>query len=178
MHIIANITSLIQYIKTLKNAPRFLPLESCPCCGKASPWRHGFYPRKANRGREPSEPPNPILIQRFFCPDCGKTSSVLPECIPARRWYLWDIQQAVLLLLLMGKSLNATAKEVMPSRHTIKRWLTGLKKQFPLHKDVLCRHFAGLGRAVDYIDFWKIFFKDNLLSAAMRLCHVTGVLIP
>ena len=177
MHIIANIASLIQYIKTLKNTPGFLRLENCPCCGKASLWRHGFYPRKASRG-ESNESPNPILIQRFFCPDCKKTSSVLPECIPPRRWYLWDIQQAALLLLLAGKSLNAAAKEIMPSRHTIKRWLTRLKKQFPLHKDVLCSHFIRLDRAVDYIDFWKIFFKDNLLSAAMRLCHVTGVLIP
>jgi len=178
VHIIANILSLIQYLKTLKDEPGLLRLEKCPCCGKANPWFHGFYPRKADRGSRPGESLNPILIQRFFCPDCGRTSSVLPECIPPKRWYLWGIQHAALLLLLAGNSLNAAAKEMIPSRHTIKRWLIRLKEQLPLHKDVLCNHFIDLGRTVNYIDFWQTFFKTNLLSAAMRLCHVAGVLIP
>ena len=178
MHIIANIVSLIQYLTALKSEPEFLRLQKCPCCGKAKPRLHGCYPRKADRGSKPGESLNPISIQRFFCPDCRRTSSVLPECIPPKRWYLWDVQQAALLLLLAGKSLNAAAKEIMPSRHTVKRWLTRLKEQLHLHKDVLCNHFIELGRTVSFVGFWQEFFKNKLLSTAMRLCHAAGVHVP
>lgn len=178
MHIIAEILTLIQYLETSKNESELHRLEKCLCCGKANPRLHGRYPRKADRSSKPGESLNVILIQRFFCPHCRRTSSVLPECIPPKRWYLWDAQQEALLLLLAGKSLNATAKEIMPSRHTIKRWLTRFKEQFHLHKDVLCNHFIELGRTVNHTDFWQTFFKRNFLSTAMRLCHVAGVIIP
>lgn len=46
-----------------------------------------------------------------------------------------------LVLVLVGKSLTATAKKVIPSRHTISRWLRRLKERFRPHKDVLTRHF-------------------------------------
>ncbi len=175
MHIIAGIPSLIQYIETLKTKP--YRLEKCLCCGKANPQLHGCYPRKADRSSKPGESLNPILIQRYFCSDCRRTCSALPECIPPKRWYLWDVQQKALLLLLAGKSLSAAAKELIPSRHTIKRWLKSFKEKFHLHKDVLCSQFIELGRAINFIDFWQTFFKNNLLSTAMRLCHVAGVLI-
>lgn len=178
MHIIAGISSLIQYIETLKTEYKLYRLEKCLCCGKGNPRLHGSYPRKADRSSKPGESLNPILIQRYFCPGCRKTCSVLPECIPPKRWYLWDEQQASLLLLLAGKSLNVAAEEVMPSRHTIKRWLKGLKEQLHLHKDVLCNHFIELGRTSNFIDFWKTFLKNNLLSTAMRLFHAAGVNIP
>jgi transposase-like protein len=178
VHIIAGISSLIQYIETLKTEYKLYRLEKCLCCGKASPRLHGCYPRKADRSRKPGESLNPILIQRYLCSGCRRTCSVLPECIPPKRWYLWDVQQVALLLLLSGKSLNAAAEEIMPSRHTIKRWLTGLKEQLLLHKDVLCNHFIELGRTSNFIDFWKTFLKNNLLSTAMRLCHAAGVRIP
>lgn len=178
MRIIAEIISLIQYIDVLKNKSENYRLEACLCCGKANPRRHGFYPRKADRSNSSVASLNPILVQRYLCLDCGRTCSVLPECIPPKRWYLWDVQQKALLLLFGGKSLNATEKEIMPSRHTIKRWLNHFKEQFHLHKDVLCNHFIELGREINFINFWKEFFKNNLLSKAMRLCHVAGVSIP
>jgi transposase-like protein len=178
VHIIAGILSLIQYLEILKNEPKFYRLEKCLCCGKASPWLHGYYPRKADRSSNPGESLNPILIQRFFCPECRKTSSALPECIPPKRWYLWDVQQAALLLLLAGQSLNATAKKIMPSRYTIKRWITRFKEQFHLHRDALCNQLIKLGRTINFIEFWQEFLKNNLLSKSMCLCHVAGISIP
>ncbi len=174
--ILSDIVSLAQYVATF--SMKEFDKKRCLHCGKLGLWRHGHYPRKADRSSVSDESLNPILIQRYYCPSCCQTSSVLPECIPPKRWYLWDAQQEALLLLLVGKSLNATAKEITPSRHTIKRWLTRLKERFLLHKDVLCNYFIELGRTVNYIDFWQAFFKTHLLSAAMRLCHVAGVLIP
>jgi len=177
-HIVAGITSLIQHINVSKeDSKRYRP-ACCSSCGNLGLWRHGSYPRNPHRPHAPGQSLNPISIQRFYCPVCHKTCSVLPECIPPRRWYMWDIQQAVLLLCLSGKSLYAVAKEVAPSRPTIARWLARFKEQFRLHKDTLCNHVVELGRTIDFSDFWSTCFKQLSLGAAMRLCHVSGVHIP
>lgn len=178
MGIVAGVASLIQYAELIKNEDEMLRPDRCHYCGRSHPWRHGPYPRKADRTNTGDNSLNPILIQRYYCPDCRRTFSVLPECIPPKRWYLWDVQQATLLLLLAGKSFSTAAKELMPSRHTIKRWLTSLKEKFHLHKDVLCNQFVELGRAINFSEFWQTFFKNNLLSTAMCLCDVAGVPIP
>ena len=109
MHIVAGIVSLIQYVELIKNESGILRPKRCIFCGKLGLWLHGCYPRKADRTNSGDLLLNPILIQRFFCPDCQRTCSVLPECIPPRRWYLWDIQQVALLLLLSEESLRACA---------------------------------------------------------------------
>ena len=178
MGIVAGIASLFQYKELIKNESKILRPDRCPCCGRRCPWRYGFYPRKADRTNTGDNSLNPILIQRYYCSGCHRTFSVLPECIPPKRWYLWDVQQAALLLLLGDKSLNSSAKEIKPSRHTVKRWIERFKEQFHLHKDVLCNHFIDLGRSISHVDFWQAFFKNNLLSTAMRLCHAAGVPIP
>lgn len=177
-YIVSGILSLIQYIDFIKSKSEKLRLKQCPCCGKANPWRHGSYPRESDRINLSSESLNPIFIQRYYCPDCGKTCSVLPECIPPRRWYLWETQQTAMLLLLLGGSGNAAEQQVKPSRHTIKRWVAWLIVQFQLHKDVLCTHFPSFGLFTEAADFWIHVFNRLSLSTAMRLCHVSGVSIP
>lgn len=178
-HIVAGILSLTQYIEEQKkiNLDHLRP-NYCLHCGKSGLRLHGCYPRKADRSSNPGESLNPIFIQRYFCPNCRHTCSVLPECIPSRRWYLWDVQQAALTLLLAGKSAYAAAKEIVPSRHTISRWKDRLIEQFLFHKDVMCVHFFEFGRATDCFDFWKTCLNKILLSQAMRLCHVAEVSIP
>ena len=111
VHIVAEILSLIQHIKTFHDEPERYRLEYCLCCGKSGLWFHGCYSRKADRSGDAGKSLNPIFIQRLFCPNCRKTCSALPECIPPRRWYLWDEQQTALLLLLAGNSLSACAKK-------------------------------------------------------------------
>jgi len=176
--IVAGILSLIQYQKSLINEPdRYLP-EKCLCCGVAGLWRHGHYDRKADRQGTAEESLNPISILRFFCPHCRKTQSVLPECIPPRRWYLWEVQQVVFLLLLAGKSIYAIAQEVTPSRSTIKRWFIRLAERFHFHKDALCNRFIALGRNENLEGFWAACFQILSLSEAMRFCHVSGISIP
>ena len=102
----------------------------------------------------------------------------MPECISPKRWYLWNLQQAAIVLVLAGKSLTATAKKVTPSRHTISRWLGRLKERFRLYKDVLTRHFIDLGRTDDFAGFWLACFKKIPLSQAMCFCNAAGVDIP
>lgn len=177
-HILADILSLIQHVKLSTDEPVGYRLEHCLCCGSQHPQRYGYYPRKADRTSHKEHSLNPILIQRFFCLVCERTCSVLPECIPPRRWYLWEIQQIALVLLLAGKSLRAAAQEITPSRRTISRWFNRFKEQYRLHKDVLCNIIADLGRAAGFEDFWKGCLKEMLLAKAMRLCHVAGVPVP
>jgi hypothetical protein len=75
-------------------------------------------------------------------------------------------------------SLTATAKKVIPSRHTISRWLGRLKERFRLHKDVLTGHFIDLGRSSGFTEFWSACFKKIHLSQAMCFCNAAGVDIP
>lgn len=178
VHIFAGITSLVHYINLQKNNSDQIRLDHCLCCGKSNPWRHGGYFREADRINPSSESLNSVFIQRYYCPSCQKTCSVLPECISPRRWYLWELQQVILLLCLSGVSAYAVAKDQLPSYKTIKRWLDRFSEQFRLHKDALCTHFAVLGRASNMTEFWQMALQTISLGKAMRLCHVTGVIIP
>lgn len=177
MDILAGIMSLLQYIEQGHDGI-LERLGCCPGCGRANPWCHGCYPRKSDRINPAGESLNLIYIQRYYCPGCNKTCSVLPECIPPRRWYLWETQQEAILLFLLGNSSHAIEKKVKPSRHTIKRWVAWLMVQFKAHKDTLCTHFPSFGLFTEPTGFWKHVFSKLSLSTAMRLCHVAGVSIP
>jgi hypothetical protein len=177
-NIVPEILALNQYLKLNKEKPELLRQPHCPYCGKLGLWCHGHYDRKADRQNSGTNTFNPVPIPRFFCPHCGKTCSTLPECIPPRRWYLWDIQQIALLMLLAGKNLSAITKKITPSRHTLDRWFERLKNQLRLHKDALCQHFIDLGQTSCFTGFWATCLKKIPLSKAMYLCHVKGVTIP
>jgi transposase-like protein len=154
VHILAGILSLLQY-KDQYHANQIARLSHCLECGRAKPWYHGYYPRKSDHTHSLNESLNPIFIQRYYCPGCGKTCSELPECIPARRWYLWETQQAAILLFLLGKGARSVEKQVKPSRHTIKRWAVWLLTQFTLYKDTLCRHYPTFGLLTEPVCFWR-----------------------
>jgi hypothetical protein len=104
---------------------------------------------------------------------------IIPECIPPRRWYLWnDFQQVAIAAVLIGKSFNAIAEKIAPSRHTVSRWINWLGEQFSTHADVLRQHITDLGRFSAFEDFWPACFKKISLSKAMLLCNAAGVNIP
>ena len=178
MWILTDIPTLAQYLAKLKQESCLFDKGCCPHCGYATLWKHAWYYRKSDRINPAQCSINLIPIQRFLCPACHKTCSALPECIPPRRWYVWGVQQAALLLVLGGKSIYAAAKESIPSRHTISRWMTRSREQFTKHKITLCQHLSDWGRTTDFIDFWKSCFNRLSLAQAMRLCHVAGVAIP
>lgn len=108
--IVAGITTLKQYLNVISEDTESLRPERCIHCGLAQLQHHGHYDRKPDRRRLNQHSLNPVPILRFYCRGCNRTCSVLPECIPPHRWYLWCVQQQVLMALLSGHSLRAVAK--------------------------------------------------------------------
>jgi len=171
-NIIPEISSLVQYLLIRDDLTY---TASCANCGSKHVHKHGCYLRKADRE---SRQLNPIPIQRFKCCDCGKTCSVLPECISPKRWYLWKIQQAVLLSVLLGKSYRAIAKELAPSRRTIGRWVGRLKEQFSVYADCLKSFHSALGYFDNFKEFWQECFDLWPLSKIMLILNNAGVVVP
>lgn len=175
--ILPEIIDLLQHIKKL-NADINFYRPKCSYCGRSITWCHGCYYRKPDRGNSGAESLNPIPIPRFFCKHCRKTTSVLPECIAPRRWYMWEIQQAVFLQILLKKSLRTVSKAALISRSTCRRWRNRFKERFLLHGSILRNHYPGLGRYAEFDSFWITCLNKIRLSKTMLLCHQSGVNIP
>lgn len=178
MVILAGIRSLVQHVNQLQTQPDSYRPSRCPHCGKAGLWRHGSYQRQANRRGLAVTTDAPILIPRFLCRHCGVTCSCLPEAIPPRRWYLWEVQQLAVLLLLDSTSLNRVAQRLAPGRQTIKRWWQRLRSRFWADAAALRSRFAELGRYPHFESFWSNSLKQMPLSAAMCYLHHRGIAIP
>lgn len=180
MHILADILSLIQYLSLQKYRLDQLRPTHCPSCGIAGVWAHGNYNRKPDRPADANEAGslNPIFIQRFICPVCNKTFSVLPEVIPPQRWYLWSIQQAALLTVLAGGSVRKAAAATGTARSTVRRWSSWLKERFTVYRNTLVGYITDLGRNDGTHAFWAACFTLMPLSKAMRLCHAAGEAVP
>jgi len=99
--ILSGVLTLLQHAdQLLKDPESYRPLR-CPC-GHGRVWCHGSYTRKPCCCDPVEQGCSPVLILRFYCPDCRATCSVLPECLPPRSWYLWKVRQIILLSLLSG----------------------------------------------------------------------------
>jgi hypothetical protein len=100
-------------------------------------------------------------------------------CIPPRRWYLWAVPQALLLLLCAGVSLAAASDRLAPCEATLGRWWRGWKKAFPAHGFALRQHLPDLGRSAEGpLAFWENALGVLSFDQAMRLVHQAGLPIP
>ena len=177
--ILPDILTLEQY--KFKQSERLESIRPANCCncGMAGLHCHATYKRQSDRENKEKDSLNPILIQRYICPNCRKTCSVLPECLPPRRWYPWLIQEAVLLARLFGMSLNEISKQHIPSRSTCKRWWEWLAQRSNDFTHQLRSLFPdALGRCPDFHSFWTTCIDNMNLSKAMWYCHQSGVIIP
>ena len=179
-NIVAGILSLMQYVTSLKNDPEKYCLENCPYpgCGKSGLWRHGYRYRKADRENNDESSLNPVPILRFYCPLCKHTCSLLPECIPPLRWYLWLIQQLAIKLYLSGLSFNKISQKISLSRFTICRWIKRLTDQFQTHALHLKAKWSWLGYFTSVNDFWAAMLNKIHLSHAMLFLNYQGVTVP
>jgi hypothetical protein len=185
MHrIVPDIQTLEQHFARLFGDPQYYRPEACPTCGLADPWAHGSYTRKADRQAAGEGRRQLIPIPRFICrnPECRRTCSRLPACIAPRRWYLWALQQTVLLHLLTGRSLSAVAGDFAagcgPVRSTLRRWqswLEGAPARWVFH---LKSRFAQLARYGDGTPFWVATVRALGLAEAMTALDAQGECAP
>jgi transposase len=173
---VPDIITLTQHLYALKNNLNRYRAK-CARCGQVGLWCHGYYYRKPDRRRDVKSL-NPIPIPRFICKHCGKTTSALPECIAPRRWYMWYIQQAALVQIISGKSLQMISKTLSVSRSTCRRWFNRFKIRYLLHGATLRNYYPNLGYHGDFNSFWLACLKKISLSKAMLLCNQSGVNIP
>jgi len=82
-HILPAIDSLVQHIYHLKHHPEAYRPQRCPHCARGGVWRHGHYPRKADREGKDGVYHEPVPIPRFYCRHCQATCSQLPGCMAA-----------------------------------------------------------------------------------------------
>lgn len=176
--IVSGIATLEQYLFILQEAVESLRPKCCIHCGMLNLRHHGHYDRKSDRENSEEHSLNPVPILRFYCPHCKRTCSVLPECIPPRRWYVWSVQHIVLLLLILGNSFRVVASRASPSRSTCRRWWNRLKDRFLQHRDALSAQISKLGHAIDFNAFWNSCLAEISLDQAMLVCHLAGVVIP
>jgi transposase-like protein len=176
--IVAGIISLLQHKNSIQEKPEIYNIENCPFCSKAALWRHGYRFRKPDRENDEKSTLNPIPILRMYCSSCRRTCSVLPECIPPRRWYLWLVQQTALLFHLAGISLNKISQEIKPSHWTVSRWVNRLKDQFQDHVITLRSKWSCLGYHTGFNDFWAAALNKIELSQAMLFLNDQGISVP
>jgi len=177
--ILPDIFSLRQHIETMRKSPESYRPAKCPC-GHSTVWGHGYYTRMP-AGKDPNGTClNPIFIARFYCADCRRTCSVLPECMTPRSMYLWEVRQACLLLLLAGASINQAhaSNGSLVTRATIKRWWRTFVGHFPEFSLHLRVHLPCMGRHAGFTEFWLACLALRPLSSLMRLLHEAGVRVP
>ena len=176
--IISKVKDLLQHLAKLNNQPAAYKPKCCPHCAALVLWGHGCYNRQSDRVNGSKDSLNPVPIPRFICKACRRTCSSLPECMPPRRWYLWDVQQVALLRVAAGASLRDLARQLTPSRHTLSRWIQRFKTQCLRHASILRSQLSALGRCQRWSEFWPACLKSMSLAQAMRICHNQGVLVP
>ena len=173
--IVADIVSLLQHKNTLETQPEVYAIRQCLYCGKLGTWCHGFRARKADRENIDK---NPVSILRMYCPHCHHTFSVLPECIPPKRWHLWETQQKALALFLTGMSFLKISKKLSPSRWTISRWICQWKQTFSQQSMHLKSYDSTLGYCVSFEKFWSALLEKMSLSKAMYHLWTVNCPIP
>lgn len=165
--IIADLLSLAQHKDTLETQLEAYRIKKCLHCGAGGLWRHGFRYRKSDRENPWEKTENPVPILRLYCRRCRRTCSVLPECIPPRRWYQWFIQSYALVECLAGSSFNKISQKINPSRWTISRWIHHFEDSFLEQALYLKTWDPSLGYYSSFEQFWSILLGKIPLSKAM-----------
>ncbi len=176
--IVPAIGCLKKHLEIFRSTPEHYRPPSCPACGLAGLWCHGHYARKS--AREGGEL-NPIPIPRYLCgktQGCGKTCSLLPSGIAPRRWYLWAVQQAVLVALLAGNSIRTGAATCGRARRTVRRWWRWLQARHEQFAFYLRSRWPEWGRTEEWRPFWSRAIAECSLGELMAYLDGQGLIVP
>ena len=165
--ILGAITTLDQHFDEIANGGEAYRPLNCPHCQAGGLWRHGFYRRKADHEAGGDVPRELVPIARFLCNPCGVTCSRLPACVAPRRWYGWEIQQMVLLMVMTGVSLLQCCQQTGRARSTVRRWRDWLHERADSFAFFLRSRFPELGRVSDFTTFWRQVMNELTLAQAM-----------
>lgn len=176
--ILPGVDTPAQHLEQLQLDPESYRPEICPHCGKQGLWVHGTYSRKCDREGRGAACLNPVPIPRFYCPDCLRPCSVLPECIAPRRCSLWVIQQTAIVLRLAGMSFAKIAERIVPHADTVWRWWSRLRKGFAEHSFHLRSHCSRWGVHQTVKSLWQAVLAECSLAQAMRFLNTSGVCVP
>jgi len=176
--ILADILTLSQHLAALQQSIEPYRPAHCPYCSHSMVWCHGFYERKADRVNPHTVSLNPIPIPRFRCAECRPTFSVLPECIPPHRWYLWCVQQLGLSACLVGLSFRQLSRQLPMARSTISRWFQWLTERSADFQKALYAVFSEMGYFSKLSAFWPAWFNQHRLSKAMWWLSRSGLCVP
>jgi transposase-like protein len=167
MHrIVASITTLAEHLIAVQTNPDAYRPAACPCCGLGGLWRHGQYYRKGDRNTGGATR-EPVPVLRYLCQGCVRTCSRLPLFMSPRRWYCWAMQQAALVLLLSGASLNVCCGCTGRALRTVVRWRDWLDERGESFAFFLRSRFAELGRIADRHAFWRHVIDSMSLAQTM-----------
>ena len=106
--------------------------DGCPACGVVGRMKgFGHYPRTKPLEATP-EAPHPVLVRRWRCGACGKTTSMLPDIFHRYRQYTWAVIGAALIrrfvLRQTWRQIQAELSQMpadvapAPSVDSIRRW--------------------------------------------------------
>jgi len=104
---------------------------------------HGYYRRKPRDGLGVY----PLLIKRWRCKECGRTSSTLPNFLLRYRQYLLRVIGAVLALRFEDLAswaaiLADLATSGYPALRTLQRWCAAFREQAERWLKVVQEHLA------------------------------------
>ena len=181
--IIAEYSSIKDYMHDAKNNPSILQPDYCEDCGSRTFSLNGFYPRKSEgRGKDVDIKNGSLEIRRFRCSgpsrSCSKSYSILPSLIPPLRWYLWCLQQFVLALFIIGVSIHQIVQQIRASRSTITRWINWAKAKWERFCNELMVESTWLCKASRFAQFYRLLFERWTLSEVMCKLYGLGLAIP
>lgn len=175
--ILSEVASLPEHAKRLINQPEDYRPEQCPHCNHTHLWGHGHFTRKPLGDCDIKV----VEVPRWRCLGCKTTFSVLPSCIPPRRWYMWIVQQAVLVYLLSGGTQEQCFDDLAhlgPAPCTIQRWWRWLKRK----NNEFSHHLRNLqpewGRTADLREFWRVAIAEKQMRELMAYLDAQGLTIP
>jgi len=167
-----------QYRDDVKYHPENLKPQACDNCGCNHFWKNGDYER-AITGRDKDKSNSEVVdIIRFKCSFCHENYSVLPSMIPLFRWYLWCMQQWVLLLVLNGYSFYKAARVSGVDRRTVSRWFYWLKDKYKIIYHTMCQLDKNLSKYYLIKDFYSSLFSCHHLSKISMYLHQYNLLVP
>ena len=99
------------------------PPGECPWCFHKVLHRHAKYTRFLYMQDQRIQ----VVVMRFICTSCNRTTSLLPDIVGTHQPMSWSVQEQVYVACEMGLSAEETAMSVAPptgpiSTRTVRRW--------------------------------------------------------